>query len=90
MLHKPRTAFDDRVPPRDDSHVPFVPLGDEKEFARLKLIPIQTRISVPTESRSEPQMPGKSASMERLFVSLYYRLFYFIVLDEGGVTFIES
>lgn len=90
MLHKPRTAFDDRAPPRDDSHVPFVPLGVGKEFACLKLIPIQTRISVPTESRSEPQMPGKSASMERLFVSLYYRLFYFIVLDEGRVTFIES
>lgn len=34
-------------------------------------------------------MPGKSASMEIFFVSLYYRLFYFIVLDEGGLHLLK-
>lgn len=28
--------------------------------------------------------------MERLFVSLYYRLFYFIVLDEGGLHLLKA
>lgn len=52
---------------REDSYIPFVLSGDGKVFSLLKLIPIQTRIRVPTYSdskRGELQMPGKSDSME--------------------------
>lgn len=90
VLHKPRTTFDYREPPREDSYIPFIPSGDSKGVSLLKLLPIQTRIRLPTYSkRSELQRPGKSASMEIFFVSLYYRLFYFIVLGKGGLYLLK-